>query len=69
MNLDEPRDEYDFRRGARGRHVGMTGARENMRELDPDLAALYPDSASVNQALRRLSQPSKGTKTRAAKGR
>jgi hypothetical protein len=27
---------------------------ERTRELDPDLAELYPDSASVNEALRRL---------------
>lgn len=44
--------EYDFRGGERGKYAGRVFV--NMRKLDPDTAAAFPDSASVNRALREL---------------
>lgn len=48
------RPEYDFSRGARGTHHEAYRAGTNMVLLDPDVAKAFPDSASVNRALRRL---------------
>lgn len=63
MKKSEPRPEYDFRGGVRGRHVRPAATRGNLRALDPDLTERFPDSASVNEALRRV------TPTRAPKPR
>ena len=52
MKKPEPRPEYDFRGGTRGRHVREAPKPGNLRSLDPDLAERFPDSASVNEALR-----------------
>jgi len=52
MKKPESRPEYDFRSGTRGRHA-REAAQANLRVLDGDLAARFPDSASVNEALRR----------------
>ncbi len=57
MKKSEPRPEYDFRDGSRGRHVRSAQKPGNLRALDPDLAARFPDSDSVNEALRRASPP------------
>jgi len=56
MKKSEPRPEYDFRGGVRGRHVRPAATPGNLRALDPDLAEQFPDSASVNEALRRVRQ-------------
>jgi hypothetical protein len=50
------RDEYDFTDGIRGKHAGMTAQGTNLVILDPDVAKLFPDSASVNEALRLLAK-------------
>lgn len=55
MKKPEPRPEYDFRGGTRGRHV-RTSSPGNLRSLDPDLVEKFPDSASVNDALRQVGQ-------------
>jgi len=47
---DTMRPEYDFRGGVRGKYAKGT----NVVVLDPDVAAKFPDSASVNRALRRV---------------
>jgi hypothetical protein len=52
MKKPEPRSEYDFRDGTRGWHVRLAAKADNQRTLDPDLAERFPDSASVNEALR-----------------
>ena len=57
MKKPEPRPEYDFRSGVRGRHVRAAGTQGNLRALDPDLAERFPDSASVNEALRGVPPP------------
>ena len=51
---DEMRPEYDFSQGVRGKHYKAYQAGTNVVFLDPDIAAMFPDSASVNQALRVL---------------
>lgn len=47
---------YDFRDGARGKHAAQYSEGGHIVMLAPDVAALYPDSASVNDALRTLDQ-------------
>ena len=51
---DEMRPEYDFSQGVRGKHYQAYRAGTNVVFLEPDIAAVFPDSASVNQALRLL---------------
>jgi hypothetical protein len=56
---DEMRPEYDFSQGVRGKHYRTYQAGINVVFLEPDIAAVFPDSASVNQALRLLVRLSK----------
>jgi hypothetical protein len=56
---DEMRPEYDFSQGVRGKHYRAYQAGTNVVFLEPDIAAVFPDSASVNQALRLLVRLSK----------
>jgi len=65
-NSDEMRPEYDFSEGVRGKHYKGYQAGTIVVFLDPDIAAVFPDSASVNQALRLLVRLSK---TKAIAGR
>lgn len=53
-NNDEMRPEYDFSKAVRGRHYQAYRAGTNVVFLEPDIAAAFPDSAAVNQALRLL---------------
>ena len=53
-NDDEMRPEYDFSAGVRGKHYQAYRAGTNVVLLEPDIAAVFPDSASVNEALRLL---------------
>jgi hypothetical protein len=50
----EMRAEYDFSTGVRGKYADAFRRRTNVVLLDPDLAAAFPDSKSVNDALRAL---------------
>ena len=46
-------DRYDWSRASRGRFAKQLAAeRNNLRALDDELAEAFPDSASVNAALR-----------------
>jgi hypothetical protein len=51
---DEMRDEYDFRGGVRGKYAARYAAGTNVVLLDPDVAEVFHDAASVNRALRAL---------------
>jgi hypothetical protein len=51
---DQPRDEYDFGRGIRGRHHRKLADEGALVRLDPDVAARFPTSEAVNSALRTL---------------
>ena len=47
-------DEYDFADGARGKYAKLYGEGTNLVLLDPDVAEVFPNSVSVNRALRAL---------------
>lgn len=57
-DTDELRDEYtldDFPSGLeRGKYAARMTEGSNLIRLDPDVARAFPDSASVNEALRSL---------------
>ena len=48
------RREYDFERGVRGKYAQRYAEGTNVVVLSPDVAKAFPDSASVNKALRAL---------------
>jgi hypothetical protein len=48
------RPEYDFSGGVRGKYVDRYRAGTNVVLLDPELVEAFPDSKSVNDALRAL---------------
>jgi hypothetical protein len=50
----EMRPEYDFSAGVRGKYVDRYRAGTNVVLLDPELVEAFPDSKSVNDALRAL---------------
>ncbi|HJT78018.1 MAG TPA: hypothetical protein VJ739_12515 [Gemmataceae bacterium] len=47
-------DEYDFRKGVRGKYAKRYAEGTNVVVLEPDVAAAFPDADSVNEALRAL---------------
>ncbi len=49
---DEMRPEYDLRGGVRGKSYERYKQGTNVVLLEPDLAKLFRDSATVNEALR-----------------
>jgi hypothetical protein len=53
---EEMRSEYDFSQGVRGKHHKSFQAGINVVFLEPDIAAVFQDSASVNRALRFMFQ-------------
>lgn len=50
----EMRAEYDFSSGVRGKHASRYKKGTNLVVIDPDVAEVFPDSESVNEALRAL---------------
>lgn len=58
---DELRDEYEFseedlRKAVCGKYAKRYAEGVNVVQLDPDVAAVFPDSEAVNQALRALAE-------------
>ena len=54
---DELRHEYDLSRlkgGVRGKYYQRASTSTNLVLLEPDVARAFPDSSSVNRALRLL---------------
>ncbi len=47
-------DEYDFSQGMRGKYAQRYAEGSNVVVLSPDVAEAFPDSLSVNRALRSL---------------
>jgi len=47
-------DEYDFSEGVRGKYAKRYQAGTNLIRLDDDVAEMFPDAKSVNDALRAL---------------
>ena len=57
-NEEDPEmlEEYDFSGGVRGKYAARFADGANVVVLDPDVAEVFPDSESVNQALRALAE-------------
>ncbi|MGD1102717.1 MAG: hypothetical protein ABSA59_11675 [Terriglobia bacterium] len=54
IEADEMRPEYDLRGGVRGKYYQHYQEGTNIVLLDSDVAAVFRDSESVNEALRVL---------------
>lgn len=67
------RAEYDFSQGVRGKYLARLRRGSNVVVLDADVAAAYPDSKSVNRALRALaglpSPPKRAPRSRQQRSR
>jgi hypothetical protein len=50
------KNEYDFSKGERGKYAKQYAEGTNVIFLDADVAKAFPDSESVNKALRWLIQ-------------
>ncbi len=50
------RPEYDFSKGTRGKYANEFAKGTNIVVLDPDVAKVFKDSASVNEILRSISR-------------
>ena len=61
------REEYDFSKGVRGKYADRFAEGTNVVVLEPDVAELYPDSESVNRALRLLADLARRQGKRAKK--
>jgi hypothetical protein len=59
-------DEYDFSKGARGKYVQRFEVGSNIVVLSPDVAEVFSDSESVNEALRALIRIAQRSKNAAA---
>jgi hypothetical protein len=57
----EMRPEYDFSGGVRGKYYEAYKQATNVVVLDPDVAEVFRDSASVNEALRMLTKIARST--------
>ena len=56
---EEMREEYDFTHAVRGKYAKRFPHDVVMVTLEPDVAAAFPDAASVNEALRVLIKAAK----------
>jgi hypothetical protein len=50
------RAEYDFSKGARGKHAAQYAAGTNVVVIEPDVAAEFPTAEEVNETLRTVAQ-------------
>ena len=53
------RDNYDFSKGVRGKYAKLYKEGTNVVLLEPEVARAFPDSASVNKALKKLMEDEK----------
>jgi len=63
----EMREEYDFSGGVRGKYAKRYAEGTNVVILDPELSDLFPDSKSVNEALKYLAKLVRQTRKRVPK--
>jgi hypothetical protein len=56
---DQMRAEYDFSQGVRGKYLDRYKKGSVVVTLEPDVAEVFRDSSSVNQALRLLANLAK----------
>lgn len=66
-NEIEIRKEYDFSKGVRGKYAKRYAEGTNIIVLDPELAEIFPDSKSVNEALKYLVKLARQTCKKTAK--
>lgn len=59
----------DFSTAVRGKYYKRYRDSVNVVTLDPEVAAVFPDSAAVNKALRSLMKPEKGERSQRSSGR
>jgi len=67
----EMRDHYDFAHGIRGKYAARYAQGTNVVVIDADVAKLFPDRESVNEALRAVGhvvQMREQRRTRANRG-
>jgi hypothetical protein len=57
-------DEYDFSKGVRGKYAQRYAEGTNLVLLAPDVAKVFPDANSVNEALRALVKIAQNTTKR-----
>jgi len=57
----EMRAHYSFKGGQRGRYAHLFPQKPHLVVLSPDMAAVFPDSDSVNEALRTLVKAVQGS--------
>jgi len=65
-NRGELRSEYDLSKltgGVRGKYFRRASAGTNLVLIEPDLASFFPDSRSVNRALRLLAEVAQAANT------
>jgi hypothetical protein len=60
---EEMRSRYDFSEGVRGKYADRCAEGSNIVVLDPDVAREFPDSESVNRALRELIEKRKTSRS------
>lgn len=58
--------EYDFSKGVRGKYAKRYATGSNVVVLSPDVAKRFPDSDSVNKALRTLVRLANRTRKKSA---
>ncbi|MFN8179062.1 MAG: hypothetical protein U0167_14115 [bacterium] len=63
------RAEYDFSKGVRGKYAQRYAEGTHLIVLDPDVARFFPDSKSVNEALRVLARAAERQAKRRPRGR
>lgn len=54
-------DEYDFSQGERGKYASRYAEGTNVVVLAPDVAAVFPSTKAVNEALRALAKIARET--------
>lgn len=54
MEKNDTLDEYDFTGGVRGKYAKAYAEGANIVKIDKDVSQMFPDSKSVNEALRTL---------------
>jgi hypothetical protein len=69
VGSDDILPEYDFSAGRRNKYAESYRQATNIVQLDPDVAELFPDSASVNEALRALGRIAQRRKSRSRRRR
>jgi hypothetical protein len=56
QKVSEMQAEYDFSQGVRGKYAASYSKGTNVVVIEPDIAKIFPDHDSVNQALRSLAE-------------